>query len=484
MKKTHQTESNNQETSNPVDEQFDFTGVTIPPTIGNYKLLKSIGYGACSLVKQCQRISPKNKPHQGKEEYFACKIIPKIRLNTARMIRSFEQEIRIIQQLHHPGIVQLIELLKDENNYYVILEYCPKGDLFSHIVNNKKLQEPEAKIIFKQFLEALKYLHSMNVSHRDLKPENVLFGLDNHVKISDFGLSKFLLESKKFLVRTPCGSLSYASPECLSGMAYNGKITDAWSSGVILFTMLTGHLPWTKHRDDLIARQIKRAEFSCPKYVSNEAKSLINGLLTVDIYRRYSVDQALNDPWFHDVPSSLNPGFLIKGFVSMKKVDQFFDKEINDESLITTLKIRKRITIEPVNDSKDDMNTKNENDKDKEKPKKLSFFQKLKMKKAMKADSKSKSKDKKKKSDNDIDNENTNSDVNLNINANDSSSLIISSGIDNNDKKLDYFCGLKRSISSPSLNSKGIQKKQSIVPNKHKKWPSDEYYNCNYINLL
>ena len=475
MKNKHPYDiSNNFENrvSNKFDDQFDFTGIVIPQTIGNYQILQSIGFGAYSLVKLCKRffcLSSKNHIDVNKEELFACKIIPKIRLTNERMKQSLESEIRIIQQLHHPGIVQLIELLKDENNYYVILEYCPKGDLFSHIIKNKKIAEPEAKYIFKQILQALKYIQFMNVSHRDLKPENILFDKDNHIKISDFGLSKYILESENFLVRTPCGSPCYVSPECISGRPYNGKTTDVWSCGVILYTMLTGHIPWTKNSEEQVFRQIKRAQYICPKYISIEAKLLINGLLTVDINRRYTVDMALKDPWLKGTPIKFNLNSNLNKFVSIKKVDQFFDREISDDSLINILKIRKRGNMEHTT------NEYNLNDeKESRNKKKLSFFQRLKIKKAVKTESKSKIKSQGPKT-NEIYNNISNCTIkNNNIYSNNTQIKIDTSNAD-------YFYGLKQSFSSPIIKLLGNQSILFLDNHKNQKIHSEECSHCNYI---
>ncbi|KAK8887678.1 hypothetical protein M9Y10_038731 [Tritrichomonas musculus] len=297
--------------------------VEVPAQIGPYVMQGPIGDGAFSEVRLCKKKKTK--------EFFACKIVPRSRLHSAALESRFEYEIRINQQLHHPGIVQMIDLLCDEKNYYVIMEFCPNGDLFSYIVNRNKLTEAQAKPFVRQILEALQYLHSMDVSHRDMKPENILLDQYARIKISDFGLSKFF-NPKDCLVKTPCGSPCYASPECISGHAYNGKTTDVWSFGVILYAMLTGQLPWTKRNQTQLFQQIKRGEYSIPSYLSPEAKNMIRNLMCVNIESRYTIEQALNDPWIKDIPKQFDEKEQ-HGYVSMKQVDQYFGREISSLDL-------------------------------------------------------------------------------------------------------------------------------------------------------
>ena len=224
--------------------------VVEPKKIGPYILRGTVGDGAFSVVKLVC--------HEQTHQYYACKIVPRSRIATESLQARFEAEIRINQQLHHPGIVHLFDMLKDENNYYIIMEFCPNGELFQYIVDRNHLSEEEAKPFVRQILETLDYIHKQGISHRDMKPENLLMDQTGRVKFSDFGLSRFIPSNG--LVDTPCGSPCYASPECISGRPYNGKTTDVWSFGVILYAMLTGQLPWTKRNQQQLFAQIKRGE--------------------------------------------------------------------------------------------------------------------------------------------------------------------------------------------------------------------------------
>lgn len=297
--------------------------VRAPSSIGPYVFQGTIGDGAFSVVRLVREVESGT--------YYACKIVPRERINTANLQFRFEQEIRINQQLHHPGIVEMYDLLSDDVNYYVIMEFCPNGELFQLIVDNKNLSEAEARPLFRQILETLDYIHSMGVSHRDIKPENLLMDRLGFVKISDFGLSRFI--GANGLVATPCGSPCYASPECISGAPYDGVTTDVWSAGVILFAMLTGQLPWTKRNQAQLFRQIRRGEYSVPRDLSPLCQDFIRGLMNVDPKQRMTIPEALEHHWMKDVPPQFTSLPTPTSGVSLKMVDDFFGLNGSSEDL-------------------------------------------------------------------------------------------------------------------------------------------------------
>ncbi|OHT09217.1 CAMK family protein kinase [Tritrichomonas foetus] len=262
--------------------------------------------------------------------YYACKIIPISKVKTQDSSARFENEIRVNQQLHHPGIVEMYDLFKDDQNYYLFMEFCPNGELFQHIVNQRHLSEIEAKPIFRQIIETIIYMHSMNVSHRDLKPENLLLDQFGRVKLSDFGLSTFIKcnPDGNNLVKTPCGSPCYASPECLSGQPYDGFKTDMWSIGVILYAMVTGHLPWTKKNQKELFEQIKNGDYKVSKVLSNDAQDLIKSLLCVNPDHRLNSKQALTHPWLIGTYPQYRICTSAFSTLSLKAVDSFFDHEL------------------------------------------------------------------------------------------------------------------------------------------------------------
>jgi serine/threonine protein kinase len=180
-------------------------------------------------------------------------------------------------------------------------------------------------------LQALDYVHGQGVAHRDLKPENLLLNDVGQVKLSDFGLSRFIPPDG--LVGTPCGSPCYASPECLSGEAYNAPSTDLWSMGVIVFAMVTGQLPWTKRNQQELFDQIRRGEYTIPEFLSPDCARFLRGLLTVPVGDRLTTAHALNHPWLRGTRLFVSAP-LAPGYVSLRKVDAYFAEDSSDDDLI------------------------------------------------------------------------------------------------------------------------------------------------------
>ena len=290
----------------------------IPPQIGPYLLKKRIGEGSFSVVYLAV--------HSKTKKNFACKIVTAESLKDQDLFVHFESEIRVLHQMRNPNIVQFIDILRDTNFYYVVLEYCPNGDLLSFIIGKKFLTEIEAKILLKQLLNALRYMHSVRVVHRDLKPENLLLDETDMIKVSDFGFARYA--PKDLMVSTSCGSPAYASPECLKGGEYNGVKSDMWSVGVILYAMVTGRLPWTEKNDAKLLEQITKADYKIPKYLSADAQRLIGSLLTVDPAARPTCDDLLSDPWF--VGADTIAFDEERPCISLKYLDSFFGKDGSD----------------------------------------------------------------------------------------------------------------------------------------------------------
>lgn len=262
--------------------------ITYPSKIGPYTIKKTIGEGAFSIVKLVY--------HEMFKEHYACKIVPIRMLKERNLFPRFELEIRISQLMRHPGITAITDFLKDDNNYYIFMEYYPYGNLLDYVISKSHLSDDESKALMYQIFDALEYIHAQKVSHRDLKPENIMIDHNGHLRISDFGLSRFVGEND--LVKTPCGSPCYVSPECISGKDYNGFSSDVWSCGVILYAMVTGMLPWTKRKMHDLFRQIRAGEYKIPEKVPPQCSSLIYLLLTVDYKNRISLEEAKKHTWF------------------------------------------------------------------------------------------------------------------------------------------------------------------------------------------
>jgi serine/threonine protein kinase len=165
-----------------------------------------------------------------------------------------------------------------------------------------KLTETEAKMIFKQLIDALTYIHARGLAHRDLKPENILIDDHDKIKLIDFGLSNFQAEDGLFGTRV--GSTCYAAPECFGHDRYDGFKCDAWSCGVVLYTMLTGQLPWVCHNDQKMIDQIRKGDYFIPATVSDQARDLLEKILRLDPQERFYTEQILSHPWLAQIEVS------------------------------------------------------------------------------------------------------------------------------------------------------------------------------------
>ena len=168
---------------------------------------------------------------------------------------------------------------------------------------------------FQQLISGIEYLGKIHVAHRDLKPENLLIDSKNNLKIADFGLSNMYKSNE--LLSTACGSPCYAAPEMLAGEKYFGLSSDIWSSGIILYTMLCGRLPFEDKNKDILYQKIKEGYFVTPDFLSENAKDFLHKILNVDPKKRYTILQIKKHPWFNqlDQRKYMTKGLLLNKFV-------------------------------------------------------------------------------------------------------------------------------------------------------------------------
>jgi protein kinase D len=232
----------------------------------------------------------------------AIKVIDKMRFPT-KQEAALKNEVQILQNLHHPGVVNLERMFESPERIFVVMEKL-RGDMLEMILSSEqaRLSERITKFLVTQILVALKHLHSKNIVHCDLKPENVLLSSDSdfpQVKLCDFGFARIIGEKgfRKSVVGTP----AYLAPEVLRNKGYNRSL-DMWSTGVIIYVSLSGTFPFNEDED--IHEQIQNAYFMYPphpwKEISTHAVDLINNLLQVKMRKRYSVDKSLLHPWLQD----------------------------------------------------------------------------------------------------------------------------------------------------------------------------------------
>ena len=221
-------------------------------------------------------------------EKYAVKIINKDQIKI-KMKNKIFRENEVITKFNHINVIFVFEIIEDQENYYIIMEYCKKGELFDYIVDRERLSEDEAAIFFYQLINGVEYIHSKGIAHRDLKPENLLLTKDKTLKIIDFGLSHEFDGIN--LLKTKCGSPSYASPEILRGKPYDGFKSDIWCCGIILYAMVCGYLPFDGDTNKILFKNILKCEPEIPDYLNDYTQDLIIRILTSDPNMRITIDE-------------------------------------------------------------------------------------------------------------------------------------------------------------------------------------------------
>ncbi|XP_022519845.2 MAP/microtubule affinity-regulating kinase 3 isoform X9 [Astyanax mexicanus] len=258
------------------------------PHIGNYRLLKTIGKGNFAKVKLARHILT------GRE--VAIKIIDKTQLNPTSLQKLF-REVRIMKILNHPNIVKLFEVIETEKTLYLVMEYASGGEVFDYLVAHGRMKEKEARAKFRQIVSAVQYCHQKHIVHRDLKAENLLLDADMNIKIADFGFSnEFTLGNK---LDTFCGSPPYAAPELFQGKKYDGPEVDVWSLGVILYTLVSGSLPFDGQNLKELRERVLRGKYRIPFYMSTDCENLLKRFLVLNPSKRGTLEQIMKDRWIN-----------------------------------------------------------------------------------------------------------------------------------------------------------------------------------------
>ncbi|XP_066468256.1 ribosomal protein S6 kinase alpha-5 [Tiliqua scincoides] len=260
---------------------------------------KPLGEGSFSICRKCL--------HKKTSQEYAVKIISK------RLEANTQREITALKLCEgHPNVVKLHEIYHDQVHTFLVMELLKGGELLERIQKKKHFSETEASYIMRRLVSAVSHMHDVGVVHRDLKPENLLFtdeSDNSEIKIIDFGFARLKPPDNQPL-KTPCFTLHYAAPELLNHNGYD-ESCDLWSLGVILYTMLSGQVPFQSQDKNItctsaleIMKKIKRGEFSFEgdawKNVSQEAKDLIQGLLTVDPNKRIKMTSLRYNEWLQD----------------------------------------------------------------------------------------------------------------------------------------------------------------------------------------
>ncbi len=260
----------------------------------NYDIQEQIGKGKFAIVYK--------GIHKSTNRVVAIKILNKQDMTTIDL-ELVKTEMDVLKICQHPYIIKLYDIHENEENIYLIMEYCQGSDLFTYIEKRGyKLEEKKACEIIHKLCAAVYYLHSYGIVHRDLKPENIIMTdhTDNaDIRLLDFGLSKILGPTEK--CSEPFGTISYVAPEVLKQKSY-GREVDIWSIGIITYLLLCGCLPFDDEKSE---KEIVRQTIEDPvpyypklwKKLSEEAKSFVEGCLKKNPDERMSIKEVLEHEW-------------------------------------------------------------------------------------------------------------------------------------------------------------------------------------------
>ncbi|XP_050436843.1 testis-specific serine/threonine-protein kinase 3-like [Adelges cooleyi] len=303
-----------------------------------YIILEHISHGSYGEVRHAKYVSENN------EHDLVVKIIDTHQTSKDYVTKFLPRELDILRKINHPYIIYTHSILQRKAVLFVFMAYAGKGELLQYIIREGPLKEGQTRVWFRQLALAIQYLHTMDIVHRDIKCENIL--ITNHftVKLTDFGFSKIVNRAKKINCSTYCCSVAYAPPEVLGARPYDGKASDIWSLGVVLYVMLNKRMPFNDTNVKLMYKQqvittflykiyiyiyihinifviellpklfskriykVKREwlyRTSIENLLSDEVKTCINNMMQPETRKRWTIDTILNCEWI-----KMNPKLL------------------------------------------------------------------------------------------------------------------------------------------------------------------------------
>ena len=352
------------ESATSLPTRFYSTAQIFPPSISmnDFQPLKLVGkgsFGKVILVKYFEN-----------NKIYAMKILKKEEIIKRKQINHTKTERLILEKLNHPFIAKLKFAFQDEQKLYLVTEFMQGGELYFHLKRNSYFKEKAVKFYTSQILLAIEYLHNNGYIYRDLKPENILIDKDGNVKLTDFGLSKMVLNDKS-TTDTICGTPEYLAPEIFSKQSYT-KCVDWFSFGILLYEMICGNFPF-KLKNRKIEENTYDTKIEYPEKMSMEARDTIGKLLQIDPEKRLgynSSEEIKKSAFFKDMDfdkvynKEYKPPFKPKlnGDLDLKYFDiNFTEGNIDsDENLIVnsyggTLFDKKEIDSDKNSNKKDNV---------------------------------------------------------------------------------------------------------------------------------
>ena len=284
--------------------------------------------------------------HKKTNEKYAMKVLDKNRIAEQNIFKYAMTERNVLSIVHNPFIVKLNYAFQTNDKLFLLLDYCPGGDLSEQLQLQTRFSEEKAKFYLCEVILALGELHKKDIIFRDLKPDNVVIDKEGHAMLTDFGLSREGVYDAK-IAKSFCGSIAYLAPEMLSRTGH-GKAVDWYLLGVLFYEMLVGIPPYFTNSKEQIFRNIEKADLKIPNFISNKAQKLIKALLKKDpnfrLGSKGDVDEIMKFDYFKDVdwnkvynrelkpPKNIQDGRQIKMFKEPKLFADDEDDDARDEN--------------------------------------------------------------------------------------------------------------------------------------------------------
>ena len=253
-------------------------------TYNDFELMTTIGTGTFGRVF-LSRVKPSAfaKTTLSPFQYYALKVLQKHNIVKLRQVEHVQNEKEILMTLEHPFIVNLLYNFQSSANLYMVMDYVPGGELFSHLRRMGKFSLPMTRFYACELTCAIGYMHDNGVIYRDLKPENLLLSSRGHLKLCDFGFAKYVKDGD--ITWTLCGTAEYLAPELIKGKGH-GKAVDWYALGILIFEMLVGYPPFYDDNPFAIYEKILKGKLVFPTSMDLISKDLIKHLLTHDLSKR------------------------------------------------------------------------------------------------------------------------------------------------------------------------------------------------------
>ncbi|KAI5194405.1 Pkinase-domain-containing protein [Aureobasidium subglaciale] len=303
----------------------------------DFDLVKTLGTGTFARVWLANLVTPKK---EDAEKVFALKILRKTDVIRLKQVEHVRNERNVLASVAgHPFITTMVASFQDQDTLYMLLEYCPGGEVFSYLRRARRFNESTSQFYAAEIVLILEFLHDhQGVAYRDLKPENILIDADGHLKLVDFGFAKkvensaspsfsrvdrnwltfFVLRRNIHVVRNARVSRARGhskhwyvitireSIRHSNALLGHGLAVDWWALGILIYEFLVGQPPFWDQNPMKIYEQIVEGKIRFPSAMSADARDLISQLCAVDVTKRLGnikggASAIKGHPWFKDI---------------------------------------------------------------------------------------------------------------------------------------------------------------------------------------